>query len=79
MIGRTVRTALVAALLPLVPAVAPADPDCRCRDPDGESRELGTVTCVRIGRTDYRVRCEMSTNTPYWRRLDESGGCPQPA
>jgi len=71
---------LVAVLAVAAPSTAAlaadGDPDCRCRDPQGERRDLGTVTCVRIGRGDYLVRCEMSTNTPYWRRLDDRPGCP---
>ena len=65
------------------PGAGPADataPDCRCRMPGGALRELGTVECVEIGPQRVRVRCEMSTNTPYWRPLGPgSGGCPAPA
>lgn len=53
-------------------------PDCQCRAPDGERQDLGTVTCVRIGSKPYLVRCEMSTNTPYWRRLRDEAGCETP-
>ena len=53
-----------------------ASPDCRCRSPDGGQRDLGAVECVTIGRSRYLVRCEMSTNTPYWRRLRDRAGCP---
>lgn len=74
---RPVRPLLVAfALLPLSVGSALADPDCRCRAPDGEPRELGTVECVSITGSAYLVRCEMSTNTPYWRRLSDEAGCP---
>jgi hypothetical protein len=52
------------------------DINCQCRDPHGIRVDLGTVECVNITGTKYLVRCEMSTNTPYWRRLNEQGGCP---
>lgn len=71
--------AVAAAIVTAAPLVADDEPECRCRDPNGESRDLGTVACVRIGSSDYLVRCEMSTNTPYWKRLDEEAGCPQPS
>ena len=80
MLARTLcRLTLTAVFLPALAFADGQDPDCQCRDPNGERRDLGTVTCVRIGKADYRVRCEMSTNTPYWRRLDEKSGCPQPS
>jgi len=60
-------------------AAATPPPDCQCRAPDGERQDLGTVTCVRIGSKPYLVRCEMSTNTPYWRRLHDEAGCALPA
>lgn len=50
--------------------------DCQCRAPDGSMRDLGTVECVDIVGTRSLVRCEMSTNTPYWRKLDLVDGCP---
>ena len=81
-----VAAAFVAALVALpfpsaVPAApaAGAPPECRCRVPGGALRELGTVECVQIGPRRVRVRCEMSTNTPYWRPVDGAEGCPAPA
>lgn len=50
--------------------------DCQCRAPDGTMRDLGTVECVDIVGTRNMVRCEMSTNTPYWRKLNTVEGCP---
>ncbi|MFK7889545.1 MAG: hypothetical protein AB8B63_01925 [Granulosicoccus sp.] len=50
--------------------------DCRCRAPGGGMRDLGTVECVDIVGTRYLVVCVMSTNTPYWKRIDYSDGCP---
>jgi hypothetical protein len=39
-------------------------------------RNLGTVECVDITGEKYLVRCEMSTNTPYWRKIKGGSGCP---
>ena len=81
MFAKTSYAMLTALLCAPAAAFADAAPEveCRCRAPDGERRDLGTVACVRIGQGDYLVRCEMSTNTPYWRRLDDAPGCPQPS
>lgn len=53
-----------------------SDPDCQCRAPGGEMRNLGTVECVNIVGTLKLVRCEMSTNTPFWKDLEGIQGCP---
>lgn len=50
--------------------------DCYCRSPDGEKRDLGTVECVQITGRSWLLRCEMSENTPFWNRLQDSAGCP---
>lgn len=50
--------------------------DCQCRAPGGVLQDLGTVQCVDIVGTKSLVRCEMSTNTPYWKKLDGVVGCP---
>lgn len=60
---------------PFDPSGGP-DPDCWCRDADGERRELGSLSCVTITGRQYLVRCEMSTNTPYWKRVGPGEGCP---
>lgn len=52
------------------------EPDCQCRAPDGQMRDLGTVECFDIVGHEKLVRCEMSTNTPYWKQLDGIEGCP---
>ena len=58
------------------PALADAPPpDCQCRTPDGELRNLGTELCVTIAGQPARMRCEMSTNTPFWKPLGDGGGC----
>ena len=75
-IGKHPLVAALTALLVAGGAAATApDVDCQCRDPHGERRDLGTVECVDIAGTAYLVRCEMSTNTPYWRRLRDAAGC----
>ena len=78
---QTVSTALrasvlIGALCASGTAFPTPPPDCQCRDPEGERRDLGTVACVDISGTSWLVRCEMSTNTPYWRRLGGEAGCP---
>ena len=69
------------ALLPVILSINAAwaqgaEPDCQCRAPGGEMRNLGTIACVDIVGTRHMVRCEMSTNTPYWKQLDGVEGCP---
>jgi hypothetical protein len=53
----------------------PLQPDCKCRAPDGQMQALGTVMCVNIVGTDHLVRCEMSTNTLFWKEPDGIDGC----
>ena len=50
--------------------------DCQCRGPDGQMRDLGSVQCVDISGRPNLMRCVMSTNTPYWKKLDNVEGCP---
>lgn len=52
-------------------------PPCQCRDRDGQRRDLGSVDCFDISGTRSLFRCEMSSNTPYWKPIDDNGGCPQ--
>ena len=77
-VSAALRAAAVAGTL-VAAGAAPAapPPDCQCRDPEGGHRDLGTVECVDISGRPWLVRCEMSTNTPYWRRLNERAGCAQ--
>lgn len=77
-IARSLRVAGFAALLGASTATSavPPEVECQCRDPDGQRRDLGTVQCVDISGTAWLVRCEMSTNTPYWRRVRDDSGCP---
>lgn len=51
-------------------------PECQCRAPGGVMRDLGTIECVDIVGKRHLVVCDMSTNTPYWRKLEQSEGCP---
>ena len=60
-------------------AAAAPSPECRCRVPGGELTDLGTVACFDLGGAAVAMRCEMSTNTPYWRRVDGPAGCPAPS
>lgn len=49
-------------------------PDCFCTDSQGERIELGKTTCLSIGSQQVTARCEMSLNTPIWKRVQK--GCP---
>ena len=51
-------------------------PECKCRSPDGQMQDLGTVQCVDIVGRKNLMRCEMSTNTPYWKKVEGTSGCP---
>ena len=51
-------------------------PECKCRSPNGQMQELGTVQCFDIVGNKNLVRCEMSTNTPYWKKVEGASGCP---
>jgi hypothetical protein len=53
-----------------------SDPQCQCREPGGAMLDLGTVKCIEILGTKKLLRCEMSTNTPYWNEVDDVEGCP---
>ncbi len=61
---------------PLFAEAPEPDPDCQCRAPGGAMRDLGTVECVDIVGSKKLVRCEMSTNTPYWKSVEGAQGCP---
>ena len=71
--------ALVATGQAMAQGVAPdqvAVPECQCRSPDGQMQDLGSVQCVDIVGRKNLVRCEMSTNTPYWKKVEGTSGCP---
>lgn len=75
---RILSVMLIAVLMsPVTPLFAQSDkPDCQCRAPGGVMRNLGTVECVDVVGHRYLVVCEMSTNTPYWKKLEGSDDCP---
>lgn len=63
-------------LLPAVLMAQTAAHDCKCRAPGGQMRDIGSVECVDInGKKSLKI-CVMSTNTPYWKKIDNSHGCP---
>ena len=77
----TIRVSVLALAMFLTMGVA-ADtsqgnkPPCQCRDNAGQRRDLGSVDCFDISGTRSLFRCEMSSNTPYWKPIDDQGGCP---
>lgn len=77
-ISHTARIIFASALLVFTTIgwAQEASADCQCRAPGGEMRDLGVVECVNIVGTRKMVRCEMSTNTPYWKDYGEANGCP---
>lgn len=75
------RVSLACGILGLAAASAQADTtppaphDCQCRAPGGERRDLGSIACVEIDGRPALVRCQMSMNTPFWKRLGFANGC----
>jgi len=57
-------------------ALSQADDECQCRAPGGDMHNLGTVHCVEIAGRSKIVQCVMSTNTPYWKDVEQVDGCP---
>lgn len=45
-----------------------------CTGGTGERHELGEVICITASCQTWMARCEMSQNTPMWRKLQD--GCP---
>lgn len=71
------RALVVILTLAAAPAAAQdrAFPTPWCRDGDGNRVELGGLTCIAAGCTPpYLARCEMSLNSPMWRKVQD--GCP---
>lgn len=57
---------------PAKPKEGHSYPDCFCTDTDGARVELGETACLRIGSQKHVLaRCEMSLNSPMWRRISE--------
>lgn len=59
---------------PVPPAQGFRYPDCFCTDSQGQRVEMGQKSCLRIGSTEFMAQCDMSLNSPTWRRLQEA--CP---
>lgn len=53
-----------------------AEAECQCRAPDGSMKDMGTIECFNVVGTLKLVRCEMSTNTPFWNNVHGVEGCP---
>lgn len=72
-----IKALLIAMMLtPLVATAQSSKPDCQCRAPGGQMRDLGSVECVDIVGQKSLMICVMSTNTPYWKKVENSNGCP---
>ena len=59
---------------PVPPAHGFRYPDCYCTDSKGKRIEMGQKSCLQIGSQAVLAQCDMSLNSPTWRRLQE--GCP---
>lgn len=71
------RALAVLLALAAMPAAAQqrAFPTPYCTDGNGNRFELGEFTCIAAGCVPpYLARCEMSLNSPMWRKVQE--GCP---
>jgi hypothetical protein len=66
---------ILLALLGGAAASADGRPEVFCTDGNGDRVELGELTCIAAGCVPpYLARCEMSLNSPMWRKVDD--GCP---
>lgn len=45
-----------------------------CTDSTGQRMELGEVLCITAGCQTWMARCDMSVNSPTWRKIQD--GCP---
>lgn len=59
---------------PVPPAEGYEYPDCYCTDSEGARVEIGATSCLVINSEPYFAKCDMSLNSPIWRRLHK--GCP---
>lgn len=50
-------------------------PECMCSN-RGEMVPMGGLACLRVDGKTFLARCEMSTNNPVWRPVQD--GCPDP-
>lgn len=71
------RALVVILVLAAVPAAGQERtfPTPYCRDRNGDRMELGELTCIAVSCSPpYLARCEMSLNSPMWRKVQD--GCP---
>lgn len=72
------RALIVILVLASVPAAGQERgfPTPYCRDGDGNRVELGGLTCIAASSCvpPYLARCELSLNSPMWRKVQD--GCP---
>lgn len=74
--GIAIRMGILSILMGGSALAQEAKPECQCRAPDGSMRDMGAVECFDIVGTKNLLRCEMSTNTPFWKKIDGVEGCP---
>ena len=69
-------------VIPLIVLAAPAfadglaqgkTVDCYCTDTAGGRVELGQTICMFVDGRAFMAQCQMSLNSPMWRRMQE--GC----
>ena len=71
------RSLVVILVLAAVPAAGQerSFPTPYCTDGNGRRVELGGLTCIATSCVPaYLARCEMSLNSPMWRKVQD--GCP---
>ena len=54
------------------PAKGFSYPECYCTN-RGVKVEMGRLTCIRVGGSEFTARCGMSLNNPTWRKVRD--GC----
>lgn len=71
---------LATALIITLPAIGYAEAvaqgktvDCYCTDKTGSRMELGEMTCLNVDGKMFMAQCQMSLNSPMWRKV--SDGC----
>lgn len=47
--------------------------DCYCTDRSGGRVEMGEMVCLQVDGKMFMAQCQMSLNSPMWRRVSE--GC----
>lgn len=80
-VRRAVALALgIAALLPLSAGAEPfrpppakegfSYPDCYCTN-RGQRVEVGDFSCLTVGGQRFLAQCDISLNSPIWRKIDD--------